>query len=74
VGAVVTAVLQVTLEALEVSLKCELLLDNSQQSLFDIGREVIKTTNSHGGSVECDGSKAVVFTRQEHLKETKAKM
>lgn len=73
-GAEVTAVFEVTLEGLKLSLEGKFLLENSEESLLDVTREVIEATNSDSTSIEGNSSEAVVLTGEQHLEETKTKV
>lgn len=46
------------------------MLENSEESLLNITREVIKATNSDSTSIEGDSSEAIVLTGEQHLEET----
>jgi len=68
-GRVVVLELHVSLEALESSLKVDLLLDDRGQGEFDVSRKVVVSSNSHGIPVEGNISKVVVLARKNHLDE-----
>jgi hypothetical protein len=71
VQVVVAAGQQFVLELLDLALKANFLLNNCQERVLDVVRQVVETATAHSMSIQGDVAQAVILAGQEHLQETK---